>query len=107
MVRLGRRAMMRARDGDYRLPPLPFVVVYRIREDIVEIANVIHAAQEMAAKGLREAESSLCPPCSSLCVLCVESLSLLFLLAVSYRLLRSQASDLRNAKEAAARRRCT
>jgi toxin ParE1/3/4 len=28
------------------LPPLPFVVVYRIREDIVEIANVIHGAQK-------------------------------------------------------------
>ena len=28
------------------LPPLPFVVVYRIRKDIVEIANVIHGAQK-------------------------------------------------------------
>ncbi len=28
------------------LPPLPFVVVYRIRQDIVEIANVIHGAQK-------------------------------------------------------------
>jgi plasmid stabilization system protein ParE len=27
------------------LPPLPFVVVYRILADIVEIANVIHGAQ--------------------------------------------------------------
>jgi toxin ParE1/3/4 len=26
------------------LPPLPFVVVYRIVEDIVEIANIIHGA---------------------------------------------------------------
>jgi len=28
------------------LPPLPFVVVYRISKDIVEIANVIHGAQK-------------------------------------------------------------
>ena len=28
------------------LPPLPFVVVYRIRKDILEIANVIHGAQK-------------------------------------------------------------
>lgn len=28
------------------LPPLPFVVVYRIRQEIVEIANVIHGAQK-------------------------------------------------------------
>jgi toxin ParE1/3/4 len=28
------------------LPPLPFVVVYRIVEDIVEIANIIHGAQK-------------------------------------------------------------
>jgi len=28
------------------LPPLPFVVVYRIRGDILEIANVIHGAQK-------------------------------------------------------------
>ncbi len=27
------------------LPPLPFVVVYRVLTDIVEIANVIHGAQ--------------------------------------------------------------
>ena len=27
------------------LPPLPFLVVYRILTDIVEIANVIHGAQ--------------------------------------------------------------
>jgi toxin ParE1/3/4 len=27
------------------LPPLPFVVVYRIREDYVEIARVLHGAQ--------------------------------------------------------------
>jgi toxin ParE1/3/4 len=26
------------------LPPLPFVLVYRIRKDLVEIANVIHGA---------------------------------------------------------------
>jgi toxin ParE1/3/4 len=28
------------------LPPLPFVVVYRLVRDIVEIANVIHGAQK-------------------------------------------------------------
>ena len=28
------------------LPPLPFVVVYRILTDTVEIANVIHGAQK-------------------------------------------------------------
>jgi toxin ParE1/3/4 len=27
------------------LPPLPFVVVYRILKDVVEVANVIHGAQ--------------------------------------------------------------
>jgi toxin ParE1/3/4 len=27
------------------LPPLPFVVVYRLIKDMVEIANVIHGAQ--------------------------------------------------------------
>jgi len=27
------------------LPPLPFVVVYRITQDVVEIANVVHGAQ--------------------------------------------------------------
>jgi len=32
------------------LPPLPFVVVYRIRKDIVEIANVIHGAQKWPTK---------------------------------------------------------
>jgi len=32
------------------LPPLPFVVVYRIRRDIVEIANVIHGAQKWPPK---------------------------------------------------------
>jgi toxin ParE1/3/4 len=32
------------------LPPLPFVVVYRIRKDIVEIANVIHGAQKWPPK---------------------------------------------------------
>ena len=32
------------------LPPLPFVVVYRIREGIVEIANVIHGAQKWPPK---------------------------------------------------------
>ncbi len=36
------------------LPPLPFVVVYRIRKDIVEIANVIHGAQKWPPVGLRE-----------------------------------------------------
>ncbi len=28
------------------LPPLPFIVVYRVRGDAVEIANVIHGAQK-------------------------------------------------------------
>jgi plasmid stabilization system protein ParE len=32
------------------LPPLPFVVVYRIRNDIVEIANVIHGEQKWPPK---------------------------------------------------------
>jgi toxin ParE1/3/4 len=32
------------------LPPLPFIVVYRIRQDIVEIANVIHGAQRWPPK---------------------------------------------------------
>jgi toxin ParE1/3/4 len=32
------------------LPPLPFVVVYRVRRDMVEIANVIHGAQKWQPK---------------------------------------------------------
>jgi toxin ParE1/3/4 len=28
------------------LPPLPFVIVYRVREHAVEIANIIHGAQK-------------------------------------------------------------
>jgi len=32
------------------LPPLPFVVVYRISKDIVEIASVIHGAQKWPPK---------------------------------------------------------
>ena len=28
------------------LPPLPFVVVYRVLKDLVEIANVVHGAQK-------------------------------------------------------------
>jgi plasmid stabilization system protein ParE len=32
------------------LPPLPFVVVYRIRKDNVEIANIIHGAQKWPPK---------------------------------------------------------
>ncbi len=32
------------------LPPLPFVVVYRVLKDIVEIANVIHGAQKWPPK---------------------------------------------------------
>ena len=32
------------------LPPLPFVIVYRIRRDIVEIVNVIHGAQKWPPK---------------------------------------------------------
>ncbi len=28
------------------LPPLPFVVVYRVLKDFVEIANVVHGAQK-------------------------------------------------------------
>jgi toxin ParE1/3/4 len=32
------------------LPPLPSVVVYRIRKDSVEIANVIHGAQKWPSK---------------------------------------------------------
>ena len=32
------------------LPPLPFVLVYRIRKNIVEIANVIHGGQKWPPK---------------------------------------------------------
>jgi toxin ParE1/3/4 len=32
------------------LPPLPFVVVYRISKDAVEIANVVHGAQRWPPK---------------------------------------------------------
>jgi hypothetical protein len=32
------------------LPPLPFVVVYRVRKDIVDIANVIPGAQKWPPK---------------------------------------------------------
>jgi len=32
------------------LPPLPFVVVYRVLEDKVEIANAIHGAQKWPPK---------------------------------------------------------
>lgn len=28
------------------LPPLPFIVVYRVKNDAVEIANVVHGAQK-------------------------------------------------------------
>lgn len=28
------------------LPPLPFIVVYRVKDDMVEIANVVHGAQK-------------------------------------------------------------
>ena len=28
------------------LPPLPFIVVYRVRNDAVEIANILHGAQK-------------------------------------------------------------
>ena len=28
------------------LPPLPFVVVYRVLKDLVEVANVVHGAQK-------------------------------------------------------------
>ena len=40
-------------EGTRELPlsPLPFVVVYRILKDIVEIANVIHDAQKWPPKG--------------------------------------------------------
>jgi toxin ParE1/3/4 len=40
-------------EGTRELPlsPLPFVVVYRILKDIVEIANVIHGAQKWPPKG--------------------------------------------------------
>jgi toxin ParE1/3/4 len=33
------------------LPPLPFLVVYRLIGDIVEIANVIHGAQKWPPEG--------------------------------------------------------
>ncbi len=32
------------------LPPLPFIVVYRVLESAVEIANVIHGAQKWPPK---------------------------------------------------------
>jgi len=32
------------------LPPLPFVVVYRVLRDSVEIANVVHGAQKWPPK---------------------------------------------------------
>ena len=32
------------------LPPLPFVVVYRVLKDSVEIANVVHGAQKWPPK---------------------------------------------------------
>jgi toxin ParE1/3/4 len=32
------------------LPPLPFVVVYRVRKEIAEIANVIHGAHRWPPK---------------------------------------------------------
>jgi toxin ParE1/3/4 len=34
-------------EGTRELPltPLPFIVVYRVREQVVEIANIIHGAQ--------------------------------------------------------------
>jgi len=40
-------------EGTRELPlsPLPFVVVYRILKDIVEIANVVHGAQKWPPKG--------------------------------------------------------
>jgi len=31
------------------LPPLPFVVVYRVKQDAVEIARVLHGAQQWPA----------------------------------------------------------
>lgn len=31
--------------------PLPFVVVYRVQEEIVEIARVLHGAQQWPVKG--------------------------------------------------------
>jgi toxin ParE1/3/4 len=45
---MGRRGRVEG-TRELPLPPLPFVVVYRIREDIVEIANVIHGAQKWPA----------------------------------------------------------
>jgi len=39
-------------EGTRELPlsPLPFVIVYRTRKDVVEIANVIHGAQKWPPK---------------------------------------------------------
>ena len=39
-------------EGTREIPlsPLPFVIVYRIRKDIVEIASVIHGAQKWPPK---------------------------------------------------------
>jgi plasmid stabilization system protein ParE len=31
--------------------PLPFVVVYRVKQEIVEIARVLHGAQQWPVKG--------------------------------------------------------
>jgi plasmid stabilization system protein ParE len=36
----------RGRDRELPLPALPFVVVYRVLKDLVEIANVVHGAQK-------------------------------------------------------------
>jgi len=41
-------------EGTRELPllPLPFIVVYRVLKDVVEIANVVHGAQRVATQGL-------------------------------------------------------
>jgi toxin ParE1/3/4 len=42
--RLGRPGRLEG-TRELPLPPLPFIVVYRIKEELVEIARVIHGAQ--------------------------------------------------------------
>ena len=42
--RLGRPGRMEG-TRELVLPPLPFIVIYRIKDEIVEIARILHGAQ--------------------------------------------------------------
>lgn len=48
---LGRRGRVEG-TRELPLPPLPFIVVYRVREvaEVIEIVNVIHGAQRWPPK---------------------------------------------------------